>query len=103
MRAAPQSAHWRCAEFLAPFQGAKNSRELDPGAARPAVACTWLPSACASGAETPNVSSRQLPMNRWAIFIRRLLRLLRKALSLAKRLPPGVNLPAVHNVLIFKH
>src|SRR5881394_431332 len=26
--------------LLAPFQGTKNPRELDPGAARPAVACT---------------------------------------------------------------
>src|SRR5881394_3839514 len=52
MRAAPQSAHWRCAGFLAPFQGAENSLELDPGAAQPAVACTWLPSARASGANS---------------------------------------------------
>ena len=39
-------------EFVAPFQDAKHSRELDPGAAQPAVACTWLPSARAAGADS---------------------------------------------------
>jgi len=39
------------------LSGHKYPRELDPGAARPAVTCTSLPSAQASGADTPNVSS----------------------------------------------